>query len=123
MLEQSAASGLLAMPCLLKLYALSIIRYFTMLVRVPILTLAFGLPLAIKNSVPAFTIVQATQIAALTPGQLGIREWTWSGVLAMRGYDLELATRFAIDMRVVGMIALALATLTCVGAVSTRRAR
>ena len=68
MLEQSAASGLLAMPCLLKLYALSIIRYFTMLVRVPILTLAFGLPLAIKNSVPAFTIVQATQIAALTPG-------------------------------------------------------
>ena len=123
MVEQSASSGLLTMPCMLKLYALSIIRYFTMLVRVPLLTLAFGLPLAIKDSVPAFTIVQATQVAALTPGQLGIREWTWSGVLAMRGYDLHLATRFAIDIRVVGMIALALAMVTCLGGVRVRPAR
>lgn len=123
MVEQRSASGLLAMPCMLKLYALSIVRYFTMLVRVPMLAAAFGLPLAIKDSVPAFTIVQATQIAALTPGQLGIREWTWSGVLAMRGYDLQLATRFAIDMRVVGMIALSLATLTGIGALRLRRSR
>jgi uncharacterized membrane protein YbhN (UPF0104 family) len=122
MVEQSAASTLLEMSCMLRLYALSIIRYGTMLVRVPILVGAFGLPLAIKDSVPAFTIVQATQIAAFTPGQLGIREWTWSGVLAMRGYDLQLATRFAIDMRVVGMIGLALAMVTCVGRARARRA-
>jgi hypothetical protein len=123
MLDQGAASGLLAMPCMVSLYALSIVRYFTMLVRVPLLALAFGLPIAVKDSVPAFTIVQATQIAALTPGQLGIREWTWSGVLAMRGYDLQLATRFAIDLRVVGLVALAIATLTCLGATPARGSR
>ncbi|MGE5562869.1 MAG: lysylphosphatidylglycerol synthase transmembrane domain-containing protein [Bacillota bacterium] len=116
MVEESAASGLLTTSCMLKLYALSIVRYLTMLVRVPMLILAFGLPIAAADSVPGFTIVQATQVAALTPGQLGIREWSWSGVLAIRGYDLQLATRFAIDLRVVGMIAMALAMLTCIGA-------
>ena len=103
------------MPFMLKLYGLSIVRYFTMLMRVPLLAAVFALPLASSDIIPGFTIVQATQIAAITPGQLGIREWTWLGVLAFRGYDLQLAGRFAIDLRIIGMVAMALAALTCIG--------
>jgi uncharacterized membrane protein YbhN (UPF0104 family) len=121
MLEQSAASGLLSLPFMLKMYAISLVRYFTMLARIPVLTVAFGLPLAMADVVPGFTIVQATQIAALTPGQLGIREWTWSGVLALRGYDLQLSAGFAIDLRIAGTVAIALATLTCIGGLHQRR--
>lgn len=120
-LKESAASGLLALPFMLKLYALSIVRYVTMLVRVPALVAAFGLPLAMADAVQGFTLVQATQIAALTPGQLGIREWSWSGVLALRGYNLQLAAGFAIDLRIVGTIAMTLAALSCIGSVRARR--
>jgi uncharacterized membrane protein YbhN (UPF0104 family) len=113
-LTQNVASEVLTMPFMLRLYGLSILRYLTMLVRIPLLAAAFGVPIAMKDAIPGFTIVQATQIAALTPGQLGIREWTWSGVLAFRGYDLQLAAQFAIDLRIVSTLALVLAALICI---------
>ena len=113
--RRGESSGLLSSPFLLEMYVVSMLRYFAMLARIPLLVAAFGLPLALSDAVPGFTIVQATQLAAITPGQLGIREWTWSGVLAFRGYDLPLAARFAIDLRVIGMLAMALASLPVIG--------
>lgn len=119
--QRSAAAGLLSQRFMLEIYAISVLRYFTILARIPLLIIAFGLPLAMSDAIPGFTIVQATQLAALTPGQLGIREWTWSGVLALRGYDLQVAARFAIDLRIVGMLAMTLAALPAFGLLRRRR--
>lgn len=116
------ASGLTAAPFLLNLYALSVARYLVMLARIPALAVVFGFPLAMKDVIPGFTVVQATQLAAITPGQLGIREWTWSGVLAARGYDLHLAARFAIDLRIIGTVAMCLGTITCIRIFRARQA-
>ncbi|MCB2059968.1 MAG: flippase-like domain-containing protein [Novosphingobium sp.] len=118
--ERSTSAGLLSQRFMFEIYALSVLRYFTLLVRAPLLIVAFGLPLAMSDIVPGFTIVQATQLAAITPGQLGIREWTWSGILALRGYDLQLAAHFAIDLRIIGMLAIALAALPVVALLRRR---
>lgn len=112
---------LLSAPFMIKLYAISIVRYLTLLVRVPLLVAALGMSIALFDSIAAFTIVQATQIAAITPGQLGIREWTWTGVLAFRGYDLQVAAQLAIALRLAGTIAMTVATAPSVYGLLAKR--
>jgi uncharacterized membrane protein YbhN (UPF0104 family) len=122
MLRECVQRGLLAPTFLLELYGISVARYLTLMLRLPLLVLAVGYPIALSDVLPSFTLVQAAQIAAITPGQLGIREWTWSGVLALRGYDLATAARFAIDLRIVGLVATTLAAVPVLWALRAKGA-
>lgn len=104
-------------PLTKRLLALSLARYGVLVGRAALIAVAMGFvisPLAIAQ---AFTMVAATQFASLTPGNLGLQEWSWSALLTVRGTPLRAASEFAITYRVLtfvsmnlGMAALAWAT-------------
>ncbi len=85
------------------LYGLSVLRYLTMLVRAPLVVIALGYSISASDAAQGFTIVQTTQLAAFTPGNLGLQEWGWSGVLAFLGYGFEKPLEFALALRVMGL--------------------
>lgn len=122
-LRQQERAGLFGFGFMVRIYAVSVARYLTILVRVPLLVLAIATPIAVLESITSFTLVQASQIIAITPGQLGIREWTWSGILALRGYDLEATAQFAIVLRIFGLIGMTLALLVAVPSILRKSAR
>lgn len=85
-----------------QLYGLSVLRYLSILVKAPLVVIALGYSISSLDAAQGFTIVQTTQLAAFTPGNLGLQEWGWSGVLAFLGYGFENALEFALALRVVG---------------------
>lgn len=88
-----------------KLLALSVLRYATIVARAPLILIGMGFVLPLAEIAQASTLVQLTQLAAITPGNLGLQEWSWAGVLALRGIPAVLATEFALSLRVLGIIA------------------
>ena len=67
------------------------------------------------DSTLGFTIVQSSQLIALTPGSLGITEWTWTGMLSLMGYPPATATAFSFALRILSyasiLVVLAIAAL------------
>lgn len=92
--------GVVERRLVLRLYALSLVRYIAMFVRALLIAQAVGFVAALADVALAFPIVQAAQIVALTPGSLGIVEWTWSGALVAMGHDFTDAVGFALTLRV-----------------------
>ena len=90
-------------PTVVALFGLSVLRYLVMLVRAPLVVLALGYSISTLDAAQGFTIVQTTQLAAFTPGNLGLQEWGWSGVLAFLGYGFEKPLEFALALRVIGL--------------------
>ena len=83
--KAASEAGLFDASVLIRLYAVSALRYTTLLLRAPLVVLGLALPLTTLDVLQGFTIVQATQLLALVPGNLGIQEWSWAGVLVLRG--------------------------------------
>jgi uncharacterized membrane protein YbhN (UPF0104 family) len=75
-------------------------------VRAPLLVVALGFPITALDAAQGFTLVQGTQLAALTPGNLGLQEWGWTGVLFWQGYGAEAGLEFALVLRVIGLVSL-----------------
>jgi uncharacterized protein (TIRG00374 family) len=88
-----------------KLLALSLLRYATIMARVPLIVIGMGFALPVSAVSQGFALVQATQIAALAPGNLGLQEWSWAAVLALRGISLLLAAEFALSLRGLTLVA------------------
>jgi len=80
------------------LWIVSLVRYVAMGVRAIIVGFAVGLP--VVPVLQGYTAVQASQVLSLTPGNLGIGEWTWTGVLAVLGQDTEAAAVLSLVERV-----------------------
>ena len=114
---QNSGEGarLFATPLMLRLYTLSFLRYVLMMIRAPLIVVALGFPILAQDAAQGFTIVQVTQLAAFTPGNLGLQEWGWTGVMAYLGYGAELGIEFALALRLIGfatmILAVALITL------------
>ncbi len=94
------------LPTVLALYGLSILRYVVMASRA--LLVAVGLDFAIDLAalIYAVTVVQASALIAVTPGNLGLAEWGWTASLGLQGVDLAMAASFAIATRVVLLLCL-----------------
>jgi uncharacterized membrane protein YbhN (UPF0104 family) len=93
-------------PLTRRLLALSLARYAVLVGRAALIAVAMGFvisPLAIAQ---AFTMVVATQFASLTPGNLGLQEWSWSALLSLRGTPLRVASEFAITYRVLTFVSM-----------------
>jgi len=88
-----------------QLLGLSLLRYLTLIGRTPLIVIGMGFALPVAEMAQGFTLVQMTQFAAITPGNLGLQEWTWTGILALRGVTVLLATEFALSLRVFGILA------------------
>lgn len=90
------------------LFSLSVIRYVSIFSRVAVVAWAAGYVFETRNLVLAFTAAQASQLASLTPGNLGISEWSWAGVLAYLGDPFDAAIEFAILLRICSFVSFAL---------------
>ncbi|PWE18476.1 hypothetical protein DDZ18_02400 [Marinicauda salina] len=117
-------AGLFEKDIVARLYRWSLIRY----VAIGLRPLAVALMIAPASGLPGvaagFPLVQASQFAAITPGNLGVAEWGWTAVLAASGWDFETATVFALAVRVLSLAALFLVFLgAALAFLRTRRAR
>lgn len=81
-------------------FALSLARYAVMFGRVAIICFAAGFMVDLSDLLTAFNAGQISQLVALTPGNIGLFEWSWSGALAYRGLPIALALEMAILIRV-----------------------
>ena len=94
-----AAQSLLQSRFIAILCGLSIARYFALLLRALLIFRALETPITGFAFFKAFSLVRLSGLLAITPGGLGVTEWTWTGVLVWMNYSLEEATRFAIANR------------------------
>ncbi len=81
-------------------FVLSLARYAVMFGRVAIICFAAGFTVDLSDLLTAFNAGQVSQLVALTPGNIGLFEWSWSGALAYRGLPIALALEMAILIRV-----------------------
>ncbi len=81
----------------------SILRYGAMFLRVVVVASAAGFGFPLAELVFGYTVVQASQLASVTPGNLGLAEWTWVGVLAYHGHEAARVAAFSLILRVVSV--------------------
>lgn len=84
---------------------LSALRYVAMLLRAIIVLGALGMSAFAISAVIAFPLVQTIGLLPITPGNLGVIEWTWSGVLVYAGAAVNAAALFAVTLRIVTVAA------------------
>ncbi|MGI9394952.1 MAG: lysylphosphatidylglycerol synthase transmembrane domain-containing protein [Boseongicola sp.] len=92
------------------LFSLSVIRFVAMFFRAAVVAWAAGYIFDLKSLILAFTAAQASQLASLTPGNLGIFEWSWAGILAYLGNPFDAAIEFAILLRICSLVSIVLVT-------------
>lgn len=100
MLTGPGAKAVLQRHLAALLLSLSLVRFGAMFLRVLCIAAAAGFAVGIGDLVLGFSAGQVSQIASVTPGNLGIFEWSWSGVLAFRGHAFETAAELAIVIRI-----------------------
>ena len=121
--DDSGLARICSGSTVLKLCGLSVLRYLVMLARAPLVVIALVYTISALDAAQGFTIVQTTQLAAFTPGNLGLQEWGWSGVLAFLGYGFEQPLEFALALRVMGLASMVIvAPLLLAPAFSIRKA-
>ena len=107
--------GLIERTLVLRLYLFSVLRYMSMLGRTALIVAATAPAISLFDSTLGFTIVQSSQLIALTPGSLGITEWSWAGMLSLMGYPPATATAFSFALRILSyasiLVVLAIAAL------------
>lgn len=87
-----------------RMLCLSLLRNGAILARVMIIAAAAGFTLPVVHLVYGHTIVQASQLAAITPGNLGLAEWTWVGALGYLGHETAMVAIFALTLRMVSIV-------------------
>lgn len=86
-----------------RLLWLSLMRNGAILARVFLVAAFAGFVIPARELVYGHTIVQGSQIVSVTPGNLGVAEWSWAGVLGAYGHDLGMVALFALSLRVVSV--------------------
>ena len=95
-----AARTLLGAPLVTTLFAISLARYVVILMRTAFVMASVSLPIGAFQFLKAYGVARLSSLISITPGELGIAEWTWSGVLSWMGFHLEDAARFVLANRV-----------------------
>jgi uncharacterized membrane protein YbhN (UPF0104 family) len=94
-----------------KLLALSVARYAVIAVRAGLIGVAMGFAILPIDITQSFTLVFATQFASLTPGNLGLQEWSWSALLVLRHTPVSVAAEFAVTYRILTFVSTNLAMI------------
>ena len=99
-------------PVLWRLFGYSWLRVGLIIARQLALTLALAMPLSLLHITAAMPVLTALALIPLTPGNLGITEWGWVGVLALAGEDPKLVAIYALGCRVLIYIIQSMIVLT-----------
>jgi hypothetical protein len=90
------------------LTVLSILRFISNLMRIMVLLGALGMLAYAIPAATCFPLVQIVGAMPITPGNLGVIEWTWSAVLVSSGATMGGAALFALTARTVNLVALSI---------------
>jgi uncharacterized protein (TIRG00374 family) len=101
-----ASKTLLGAPFVTMLFVISIARYAVILLRTGIVLACVGPPISSFQFLKAYGLARLSTLISITPGELGISEWTWSGVLTWMGFHLDDAARFVLVNRVYNVASL-----------------
>ena len=85
-------------------FFLSLARYAAIFGRVAIICFAAGFSVELSDLLAAFNAGQISQLAGVTPGNIGLFEWSWSGVLAYRDFPIAVALEMAIVTRLASFL-------------------
>lgn len=107
-----AQVGLFRPGLIAKLLGLSLLRYALLAMRAVMIAAGLGYSLAGEKAFQAHTLVQSTQLAAITPGNLGIQEWGWAAALSIEGLGTGEATDFALALRILTFVTTIAVTIT-----------
>jgi len=108
-----SVSALSTVPA--QLAVLSMVRYLTNLLRLVVLLGALGMWSQAIPAMIGLPLVQIIGVVPVTPGNLGVTEWTWSAVLVSSGATIGKAALFALAARVVNVVALSILVLIFLG--------
>ena len=106
LVQEMRGSGLLRGNLSTALTALSALRYLFMLLRALCIAVAAGYMIPTDDLIFGFSVAQASQLASITPGNLGVAEWSWTSFLTLRGTALETAIEFTLVLRVGAFLSL-----------------
>jgi uncharacterized protein (TIRG00374 family) len=85
------------------LYMLSSIKFFFTAMRFVVIAMAVGMALGFKEILLFVPGAQFAALFALTPGGLGIADWSWSGLLYTIGADKHMIVPYLVSLRIVIM--------------------
>lgn len=94
-----AARTLLGPEFVATLFAISLTRYAVILLRTGFVMAAVGPPISGFQYLKAYGLARLSSLVSITPGELGISEWTWTGVLSWMGFRADAAARFVLVNR------------------------
>ena len=103
-LHASDARGLLEPKFMIVMLVISVARYGVLMLRAFLVVWGVEIPVRTVDFMNVFSLVQITGLVSLTPGGLGISEWSWAGVFLLWGYDSVMAVHFVLINRAMNMI-------------------
>jgi uncharacterized protein (TIRG00374 family) len=92
----------------IQLIALSALRYLANLARIGVVLSALGLSTYLMPAAIAFPFILLITFLPITPGNLGVIEWTWSAMLVSAGAGVKQAALFALTSRMASIVALSI---------------
>ena len=93
-------------PVLLRLYIISIVRFAVIVMRNLLILDILVTSITAQQVIIVSPLVQLSILLALTPGSIGIMEWTWTGLLKLLAIDLSEGAIYALANRVASFIAI-----------------
>jgi uncharacterized protein (TIRG00374 family) len=113
--EAAIRSSRISFSVVTQLITLSILRYVVNLMRVVVVLGALSMWVYAIPAMIGFPLIQIVGVVPITPGNLGVIEWTWSAVLASAGATMAAAAVFALTSRIVNFAAVAILVLSLIG--------
>lgn len=92
----------------LQIYAISVLRYLVLMARSYLVFAPMHLSLGGYGFVEAYSIVSVSRLLFVTPGGLGIAEWSWTGILTWLGMPFQESVRFVLANRLFNSVSLLL---------------
>jgi glycosyltransferase 2 family protein len=99
-----------------KIFLLAVIRYANLTLRAMLVALAVTLDIDVQHVLFVMPLVQISMLIPLTPGNLGVVEWTWTGILTGLGSTVASATVFGLGHRLLILMSVIFTNLA-IGAV------
>jgi hypothetical protein len=95
------------------LFFLSVGRVFWLTLRLVVGSFALGLPFDPSLIVAAVPFVSCLSLLPFVPGNLGLAEWGWVGVMALGGADPALVAYYAIAFRLMSLLSQTILVAIC----------
>ena len=87
-------------PVILRtLFRLALVRFGLLAVRIMLFIYLLDLGLAFEKILYIVPLGQVMLLFNLTPGNLGVREWTWVGLLTLSGIESDTAGSYMLAQR------------------------